>query len=429
MKISISGIRGIYGKDLTLDHIIYYCKKFAKFLQYKGINAAVIGRDTRESSKIIYDVARATLLTFGINLYTLDVIPTPFLFRESRKYKAGVMITSSHNPLEWNGLKFIIEGRGLFEEELSLLLSMEDPKLDLSKEYNIIPTYIEDLLKLNIRSNAKVCIDTAGGSAKDYAKELLTRIGCNVYSIPYDMPGYPDPTTKDLVLLADLMSKNNCKLGFAYDLDGDRVVVMSNNTQLKPDLTLLLSLARSIDLNITNKFAVSIDTSLSIRDFVKSRGCSLVYSKVGEANLIKVMLENNIILGGEGSSGGFVYTRFNMCRDGLLSSALISTLDNSTIKECLELANRYYIIRDKVSISHNSDIISFIESKLERDSYFIDRIDGIKGYMDDNTWILIRASNTENAIRISIESDNRDKAKKLLNDYKSMIEEYDKKVV
>ncbi len=424
MKISISGIRGVYGKDLTLDHIIYYCKKFAKFLQYKGINNIVIGRDTRYSSKIIYDIALATLLTYGINVYTLNIIPTPFLFREARKYKAGLMITSSHNPLEWNGLKFVIEGRGLFEYELSRLLSMDDPKLEIGKEYSITSNYIEDLLNLNISSNSKVCIDTTGGSATNYAEKLLTRIGCKVYSIPYDNPGYPDPTTKDLRRLVDLMNKSNSKLGFAYDLDGDRVVIISNNIVLKPDLTLLLSIAKSLELNIASKFVVSIDTSLSIRDFVNSKGCSLIYSKVGEANVVRVMLENDIIIGGEGSSGGFIYTRFNMCRDGLLSSALISTLDDHTIKECLELANRYYMIRDKVDISSNShNIINSIENKLEKDSYYIDRIDGIKGYIDDNTWILIRASNTEHAIRVSIESNSIEKAKKLLNDYKSIIEE------
>ncbi len=425
MKISVSGIRGIFGKDLMLDDVIKFSKRFVMLLKEKGIESCVVARDTRASSKIISDTVIATLLTFGINVYNLNIAPTPFLFREARKYNAGVMVTSSHNPLEWNGLKFIIEGRGLFEDELSQLLSIKEAEYyKIAREYDIKSEYMDDLLALDIKSSARVAIDNAGGAVSNYAQELLNKIGCRVYSLSYDKPDQPDPTTKDLSSLANLITSNRCDIGFAYDLDGDRLVVMDKHgNKLNPDATLLLAIAKMHDLKI-NKFAVSIDTSNAIKEFLESKGSSLTYSKVGEANLVRVMLENGIEAGGEGSSGGFVFRRFNMCRDGLLASALISSMiDSKDYEECIELSNKYTIIRSKMSapsMFHDA-LMDTIANKLEQDSYETSRLDGIKGYIDENTWILIRTSNTEDVIRLSVESDDSQRAKILLRDYEELI--------
>lgn len=424
MKISISGIRGIFGEDLTLDTILLFAKRFSSLLKSKGINRCVVGMDTRESSKIISNVAISGLLTYGINVYNLGIAPTPFIFRESRRYGAGLIITSSHNPLEWNGLKFVIEGRGLFEHELSALLNIEEPKSSsISKEEIIKPSYLNDISSLNVSANASIAIDTAGGAAKEYANILLESIGCKVYNINYEKAGYPDPTTNTLSNLSKMVRENNCSLGFAYDLDGDRLVVMNRyGNVLQPDTTLLLAIAKFASLGI-KRFVVSVDTSNSIRDLVRSKGLSLIYSKVGEANVLRVMLENDIKVGGEGSSGGVIYTPFNMCRDGLLASMIISSMINSKeYEECLN--TKYITIRTKFNIQSeiHDKVIGAIETKLEHDSYEISRLDGIKGFIDDNTWILVRRSNTEDIIRLSIESDNRTNANKLLKDYENLIE-------
>ncbi len=419
MKISISGIRGIFGRDLMLDDVINYSKRFAGFLHDNNINNIVIARDTRYSSKIIQDVSIATLLTYSIKVHNLGIAPTPFVFREARD-SAGLMITSSHNPLEWNGLKFIIKGRGLFEDEFPSLLTNDQAVINIRREEDISSNYINEM-PIDLNNDARVAIDTTGGAANSYADQLLEKIGCKVYSLQYTKPDYPDPTTKDLTPLYHLMKANNCKIGFAYDLDGDRLVVMHKD-KLKPDATLLLCIANMS----VKKFAVSIDTSLVVRDLLDTKNASLIYSKVGEANLIKTMLENDIVAGGEGSSGGFVYTKFNMCRDGLLASTIIaSILDSKEFDECLELASKYHTIRTKISAPSNlhADIIDTASKKLERDSYSIDRLDGIKGYIDDHTWILIRSSNTEDIIRLSIESDDVYKVRKLLKDYEGLIKE------
>lgn len=423
MKISISGVRGIFGKDLTLDTIITFSKRFASFLISRGIRECVIARDTRVSSRVINDVVTSTLLTYGIDVYNLGVAPTPFLFREARRYRGGLMITSSHNPLEWNGLKFVIDGRGIFEDELSIILSIDEPTHErIGKESSIVSSY-PDEIPFHIHADKIVAIDTAGGSAKDYAKILLERIGCRVYAIDYDNPSHPDPTTNLLSDLSEMVLSNNCSIGFAYDLDGDRLVVMDREgNRLKADTTLLLAIAKFSSMNI-KKFVVSIDTSNSIRDLLSRRGSSLIYSKVGEANVIRTMLENGIDVGGEGSSGGVIYKPFNMCRDGLLASMIIaSMIDSEDYKECIELS-RYTTIRTKFDVRSelHDKVMSMIESRLEHESYEVSRLDGIKGYIDEDTWVLVRRSNTEDIIRLSIESDDASKANRLLKYYEGMI--------
>ena len=118
MKISISGVRGIYGTDLSPKNIFEFCNNFSSLIES---GKCVIGRDTRPTGKMILDSVSATLMQNGIDVYNLGMVPTPVVFRESRKYGAGIMVTSSHNPIEWNGLKFILNGKGINEDELDLV--------------------------------------------------------------------------------------------------------------------------------------------------------------------------------------------------------------------------------------------------------------------------------------------------------------------
>jgi phosphomannomutase len=137
MKVSISGIRGIYGHDLNLHEISKFTRLFAspssminKLSGSRGRRRrrrCVLARDTRPSGRIIAQTVSANLMAQGIDVYNLGVAPTPMVFREARKYEAGFIVTASHNPPEWNGLKFIVEGRGIFEDELALMLKGTTP--------------------------------------------------------------------------------------------------------------------------------------------------------------------------------------------------------------------------------------------------------------------------------------------------------------
>jgi phosphomannomutase len=160
-----------------------------------------------------------------------------------------------------------------------------------------------------------------------------------------------------------------------------------------------------MELGMKN-FVVSIDTSVALDKFIKERNGKVDHSKVGEANVVNKMLDVNAEAGGEGSSAGFIMPGFNMCRDGLLAAATISTLDKKAIKECLAFASQFEQIRSKVPAesSQHKAVIDKLEGVLKAESSSVITGDGVKAIIDDDSWILVRPSNTEHAIRVSVES-------------------------
>ena len=393
----------------------------------------VVGRDTRPSGKMIQETISAVLMKNGIDVFDLGMVPTPVVFREARKYGAGIVISSSHNPIEWNGMKFILDGRGINEKELPQIINHQEIlKSKIGKIKKIESTYIEDARKIigNIENSPKIVIDNGGGAAKDFAATLLKNIGCDVEVINKELLGCsrgPDPTSDKLIELTSI-SKDK-EIAFAFDLDGDRLVVVRKGKKQTPDVTLGLGIAKSLELGY-KKFVLSIDTSISIEKFIKEKGGTVVRSKVGEANVIEEMLKNNSQAGGEGSSGGFILPEFNYCREGILTSGLISSmLENSKFSEILNYMENYFQIREKVEIDSNyhDKLIENIKNNLIKKYSEIDTRDGIKVIIDENTWILIRKSNTEDIIRISGESNDEEKCKRIINNTIEMVKEnYDK---
>jgi len=378
----------------------------------------LLARDTRPSSDVLLKVVCAGLMEQGINVFNLNVAPTPIAFRESRKYKSAIIVTASHNPLEWNGLKFVIEGRGIFEDELdSMLNGSVSPGVAYGKMHDIYSSYIQDVVNAiringyaeNIDSNKTIGFDPGGGAVCRYVPEVFKALGQKSYSIN-DIEGIssrtPDPTSDELIELRELVTSSKLEFGFAFDMDGDRLVVIDKDgKKLTPDLTLLLCIAGTIQQGM-KKYVTSLDTSNAVSDIVKLYGGSISYSKVGEANVVQTMMEISAEAGGEGSSAGFIMPKFNMCRDGMLSASIIASLNDNLIKECKDLSSRYEIIRTKIPV--DPDRVSILMQKLKdsfkRESYDLLELDGIKALVDNDSWILIRPSNTENALRISVES-------------------------
>ena len=430
MKKTISGIRGIFGKDLHLKDVIEFSNNFSSLIKSQK---CVVGRDTRPSGKMIQETISAVLMKNGIDVFDLGMVPTPVVFREARKYGAGIVISSSHNPIEWNGMKFILDGRGINEKELPQIINHQEIlKSKIGKIKKIESTYIEDARKIigNIENSPKIVIDNGGGAAKDFAATLLKNIGCDVEVINKELLGCsrgPDPTSDKLIELTSI-SKDK-EIAFAFDLDGDRLVVVRKGKKQTPDVTLGLGIAKSLELGY-KKFVLSIDTSISIEKFIKEKGGTVVRSKVGEANVIEEMLKNNSQAGGEGSSGGFILPEFNYCRDGIITSGLISSmLENTKFSEILKYMKSYFQIREKVEVDSNyhEKIIENIKNNLIKKYPEIDTRDGIKAIIDENTWILIRKSNTEDIIRISGESNDEEKCKMIINNTREMVKEnYDK---
>ena len=431
MKKTISGIRGIFGDDLNLKDVLEFCNNFSSLIKSKK---CVIGKDTRPSGSMIKDAASAALMKNGIDIFNLETVPTPVVFREARNYGAGLVISSSHNPLEWNGMKFIIDGRGVNEQELPQIIQHQEIlKTKVGIENEISTSYIEDAKKIigNLENKPEIIVDIGGGAAKDFAPKLLREIGCNVIVINENISACsrgPDPTSDNLLELISTTNKKD--IGFAFDLDGDRLVVVNDGKKQTPDVTLGLGVAKSLELGY-KRFVLSIDTSVSVEKFIKEKGGTVQRSKVGEANVIDLMLKNNAQAGGEGSSGGFILPEFNYCREGILTSGLIASMLGSTeFNEILNYMESYNQIRDKIKINSNfhDKVIEEVKLKFSKDYSEIITLDGIKGIIDEDSWVLIRKSNTEDIIRVSAESNNEEKCKEIVKDTIKMVNQSYEKI-
>ncbi|TLX81775.1 MAG: phosphomannomutase, partial [Thaumarchaeota archaeon] len=329
----------------------------------------------------------------------------------------GVIITSSHNPLEWNGLKFIIDGRGINEKELKQITRKSKfSKEKIGSEFQSNSSYISDAIKLigKVKGSPEVAIDIGGGAVFEVAPKMLEKLGCNIQKIN-GKPGIssrgPDPTSECLGELN--LATKRCDIGFAFDLDGDRLVVVKNGKKQAPDVTLGLGVAKVLEIGY-KRFVLSIDTSVSVEKFIKTHGGQVQRSKVGEVNVVDLMLKTNSQAGGEGSSAGFILPEFNMCRDGLLTSGLIaSMLGTKTFVDVMKFMEQYIQLRSKVEVESKfyKKTLQILLDKMKKQYSEIITLDGIKSIIDEDSWVLVRQSNTEHIIRISTESDDLKKAK------------------
>ena len=251
-------------------------------------------------------------------------------------------------------------------------------------------------------------------------------IGCDGKTINNDFEKNsrgPDPTTDPL---NELISNNEERdLGFAFDLDGDRLVIVCNGQKQTPDVTLGLGVAKALELGYKN-FVLSLDTSVSIENYIKQNGGSVFYSKIGESNVITKMIETKSHAGGEGSSGGFILSDFNYCRDGILTSGLIASIIKKDIfYHILDFMKKYHQIRDKIEYQSDchDELLRIISSKMKEKFDNLETLDGLKVIIDEHSWVLIRKSNTENVIRVSVESDNLEKARNILLQTKDLMKE------
>ena len=260
----MSGIRGIFGEDLTLRDILKFSKNFSVLINSKK---CVIATDTRPTAHMIAETVKAGLMQSGVDVYDLGVAPTPVAFRESRKYGAGVIVTSSHNPIEWNGLKMIIDGKGVNEKQLDTIINEQNPgKSKIGVEHKIESDYVADATKIigKISDAPKVTVDVGGGAAKGFSSQLLEKVGCDVVTINSDFEKSsrgPDPTADTLQEL--VVNTKNRDIGFAFDLDGDRLVIVINGEKKNPDVTLGIGVVKALELGCKN-FVLSQDTSISI---------------------------------------------------------------------------------------------------------------------------------------------------------------------
>jgi phosphomannomutase len=370
----------------------------------------------------------------GIDVYDLGVVPTPIAFRESRKYGAGLVVTSSHNPIEWNGLKMIIDGRGINKKQLDTVIKDQvTNKSKIGTEHHIKSDYIDDAAKIigKISGTPKVTVDVGGGAAKTVSSELLKKIGCDVNTINDDLVSSsrgPDPTTDQLEKLVS--NTKDRDIGFAFDLDADRLVIVIDGEKKMPDVTLGLGIVKALELGYKN-FVLSQDTSVSIERHIKQKGGTVFHSKVGEANVAEKMISTKSKAGGEGSSAGFILSDFNYCRDGILTSGLIaSIMTKDSFREMLALMENYHLIRDKIEYDskYHDELMKILYDKMKEKYANLQTLDGLKAIIGEDSWVLVRKSNTENIIRVSAESNSLEMARDIHLEIKELVKQSYEKI-
>lgn len=410
VKATISGIRGVVGTELGPREVSRFCGNFAAMIPGR---CCVLGRDTRPSGEVLARAAAAALMAGGLDVVDMGVAPTPAVFWEARRRGAGVVVTASHNPPQWNGLKFIIDGRGASHSAMRDISGNVPPAPPRYGNHTYVTSgYVEAAGRIigNVSKTPSILVDAGGGAATEMAPHLLRSLGCHVGMIHNTTPR-PDPTAGGLDELAARSTEYDA--GVAFDMDGDRVVVVIDGVVQPPDATLGLGVAAAMERGHRN-FVFSVDTSSMVERYVIQRGGTVSRCGVGEANVVDMMLRRGAGAGGEGSSGGFILGEFNWCRDGMLAAGLLASMvSEDVVRHTINEVTGSTIIREKIQCDGAlSDVIGYVEEISEE----TDDTDGVRGMMGQDSWVLVRPSNTEDVLRVSVEGTNPERCKSIISE-------------
>jgi phosphomannomutase len=416
MKATVSGIRGVVGEDLGLREVAAFCGNFAHMM--RG-GACVLGRDTRPSGEAMARGAAAALAAGGMDVMDMGVAPTPAVFFEARRRGAGVVVTSSHNPVSWNGLKFVNRGRGADHAMMRRIVDGGDSIPPRCGSRTVISSgYVEEAAGVigSVDGAPSVLVDAGGGAAAGMAPRLLRAIGCRVDVMGNDTPR-PDPTAGGLEALA--AGSATCDMGVAFDMDGDRMVLAVDGAVQPPDATLGLGVAAAMERGHRD-FVLSVDTSVLVERYVKERGGTVRRCPVGEANVVGAMAECGAGAGGEGSSGGFILGEFNWCRDGMLAAGLLACMvPGGGMRRALREVTGSAIVRERVR--GGASAMAGVLERVEDISSEVDCADGVRGIIDEDTWVLVRVSNTEDIVRVSAEAADMERCREVVRQVSEMV--------
>ena len=432
---SASGLRGI-AKDHFTPELIH--KYISAFITTQNIKSCVIGRDGRPSGKQISQWVIDSFHKNGINVENCGLATTPTMqvMTEKEHYDGGIVITASHNPSEYNGLKFLqSDGTFLSPEQCEELFKAVDQNVSIVQpdSLGVVSDYstaneehIEKVLAAmcidtdNIRKNKfKVVIDCVNGAGSFILPMLCEKLGCEVITINCngngDFTRVPEPLAENLNELEQKVINVGADVGFATDPDGDRLSIVSNNgNAIGEEYTLVLAVK-----NYLNYQKSIVATNLSTSMMLESIANETIRTKIGEAHVVQKMNELNIPIGGEGN-GGVILKEVHLGRDSLVAISMILSLLSSSGKSISdEISNipQYLMIKDKILID---DKIDFDSLETIFDCNEINKIDGIK-FIWPNKWIHIRKSNTEPIIRIFAEAKNQDEVNELINTLKNYL--------
>ena len=455
---SISGIRGTIGskknENLTPEDIKSFTAAFGEWVKSKTDNnliKIVVGRDARKSGKMINSIVNNTLINLGINVVDLGLSTTPTveMMVLSEKAQGGIVITASHNPKEWNALKFL-NNKGECLSANSILdiinrsesISVNFPKINelgsVIKDNSAIDSHISSILNLSIINSKlirnqkyKVVVDAVNSSGGIAIPKILSFFGIEVIKMNCEPDGNfshdPEPLEKNLRDLAKEVIKQKADFGIAVDPDVDRLAFIDEKGCYFGEEYTLVACADYVLSKKSGNTVSNLSSTIALSDVTKRYNGTHYSSKVGEVNVVEEMKLRKAVIGGEGN-GGVIYPDLHYGRDALIGVALFLSLiaeRNIKVSQLKSTYPLYFMCKQKINLDSKINIESIFTSlKKKFNAFKIITIDGIKIYFKDS-WIHLRKSNTESIIRIISEGKSKNIAEKIAKEF---VEEINKKI-
>ncbi len=449
LKISVSGVRGVIGETLTPSLLTRFASAFAT---YVGGGRIVVGRDSRTSGDMVWHAVASGLLASGSEVIYLDIVPIPVVEVMVRYHRAsgGIGITASHNPGQWNALKFFrpdgiyltaqqgeelldIYHQGTFRFASSIKdikpVIHDDSGIDIHHSLIMANIDVEKIKNAAFR----VAADTVNGAASVATPLFLSRLGVKakvINSNPNGLfPHPPEPRPENLRKLSNIMKKGSYDVGFAQDPDADRLALLDEKgAPISEEYTLALAVYHLMkNRGLRSPVVVNLSTSRVIDDIASMFRVPVFRSKVGEVNVVEKMFDVGAVVGGEGN-GGVIWSKVNPGRDSFVGMALILELiayEGKPLSEIVARLPHYEMVKDKVEVPSYkvTAIISSIKEKYAEDSTLekMETFDGVKLSFKDKSWVHVRPSNTEPIIRVIAEAPTVEKAKDLVERFKEEI--------
>lgn len=455
LMIGVSGMRGTIGGSLTPATVYRMAAAFATWLwdTRNGGTAptVVMGRDSRPSGPFVRDAAASALEAAGVELIDLGVVTTPgvAMMVGHLEADAGIVITASHNPIEWNGLKFLncravappadavadIRRRyDASEERLVQVETLVAPSQNTQTHAYQVKRVLDRVDVLGVSTKAfKVVVDSVNGAGCVTSATMLSKLGCRLVHLNATpdgrFPHEPEPTEKNLAQLCQEVRRQKAAVGFAQDPDADRLAVVDENgIYIGEEYTLALCAMHIMHKKPGTIAATNLSTSRMIDDIAAKHGGRVLRTPVGEANVIDAMLQNDSIIGGEGN-GGVIDPRIVPGRDSLVGMAYILQLMAETGKRVSELVAeipRYVILKDKFE-TPREDANRAVEAVARHFGFAggdarIDTQDGVRIDWAD-TWVSARPSNTEPIMRIIAEAPEEKLAGQRIDQVRRIVDE------
>lgn len=437
-----SGIRGIANVDITPNLAQKVGAAIASM--FEG-GAVLVGRDTRLSGEMIELALSSGLVSCGFVVGTLGVVPTPvvaWLTREMHA-EAGVAISASHNPPQYNGLKiFDSTGMAYTMEQQERLEERIHKGENVASDWNRVGhvetmdlkrLYIEAISELvQVPLERRLVCDLFNGATTSIAKDLFEELGSQTILINAQPDGHfpagnPEPNKESLERLGNMVRESGAEIGFGFDGDGDRMMPVDENGETpSPDSVLAAYAGYIVKANGGGTVVTHVGASMSVEEAVEAAGGSVVRTKVGDVHVVESMLENGAIFGGE-PVGAWIHPDVHLCPDGLLSAVrLMQALDSEgkTLSQFVSSIPEYPTLRAKVACP-KSEKDEAMDSIIDIGEEFgdvtdVSTVDGVRLQLEDG-WVLIRPSGTEPIIRITVEAHDDGRAKELLETSKNFI--------